>query len=164
MKCKVQEMMIESNANEEAIDKWTAEPDEKLEKLEQPMADIEKVIKNWDRRKSIEEKKTRKTKIREKNSRRKTNRGDETGASNAGKKGKYNNKDPKGKLLKLVISQFSVHTYRFWNQFETQIDKSELSSVVHNLGVLAHFSSWGTFEIESKIRQEKIVKIHKGFE
>ena len=108
--------------------------------------------------------KTKKTKIREKNSRRKTNRGDETGASNVGKKGKDNNKDPKGKLLKLVISQFSVHTYRFWNQFETQIDKSELSSVVHNLGVLAHFSSWGTFEIESKIRQEKIVKIHKGFE
>ena len=60
MKCKVQEMMIESNANEEAIDKWTAEPDEKLEKLEQPMADIEKVIKNWDRRKSIEEKKQEK--------------------------------------------------------------------------------------------------------
>ena len=56
MKYKVQEMMIESYAKEEAIDKWTAELDEKLEKMEQPMADIEKAIKNWERGKSIEEK------------------------------------------------------------------------------------------------------------
>ena len=56
MKYKVQEMMIESNTNEEAIEKWTAELDEKLEKMEQPMADIEEVIKNWERRKSIKEK------------------------------------------------------------------------------------------------------------
>ena len=56
MKYKVQEMMIESNAKEGAIDKWTAELDEKLEKMEQPMADMEEAIKNWERRKSIKEK------------------------------------------------------------------------------------------------------------
>ena len=56
MKYKVQEMMIESKTKEEAIDKWTGELDEKLEKIEQPMADIEEAIKNWERRKSIEEK------------------------------------------------------------------------------------------------------------
>ena len=56
MKYKVQEMMIESNAKEEAIDKWTAELDEKLEKMEQPMADIEEAIKYWQRKKSIEQK------------------------------------------------------------------------------------------------------------
>ena len=56
MKYKVQEMMIESSAKKEAIDKWIAELDEKLEKLEQPMADIKEAIKNWERRKSIEEK------------------------------------------------------------------------------------------------------------
>ena len=46
MEYKVQELMIESNAKEEAIDKWAAELDEKLEKIEQPMADIEEAIKN----------------------------------------------------------------------------------------------------------------------
>ena len=56
MKYKVQEMMIESKTKEEAIDKWTGELDEKLEKIEQPMADIEEAIKNWERRKSTEEK------------------------------------------------------------------------------------------------------------
>ena len=55
MKYKVQEMMIESNAKEGAIDKWTAELDEKLEKMEQPMADMEEAIKNWERRKLIKE-------------------------------------------------------------------------------------------------------------
>ena len=42
------------------------------------------------------------------------------------------NKDPKCKFPKLLISQFSIthiDYFRFWNQFETQIDKSELSSV-----------------------------------
>ena len=56
IKYKVQEMMIESKAKEEAIDKWTAKLDEKLEKMEQPMANIEEAIKYWERRKSIEEK------------------------------------------------------------------------------------------------------------
>ena len=60
MKYKVQEMVIDSNAKEEAIDKWTAKHDEKLEKKEQPKADIEEAVKNWKRRKSIEEKKEEK--------------------------------------------------------------------------------------------------------
>ena len=49
-------MKIESNANEEAIAKWTAELDEKLGKLKQPMTDIEEAPKNWKRRKAIKEK------------------------------------------------------------------------------------------------------------
>ena len=53
MKYKVQEMMIENNAKEEAINKWKAELDEKLEKMEQPMTDIEEAIKNCERRESI---------------------------------------------------------------------------------------------------------------
>ena len=48
--------MIESNANEGAFDKSTTELDEKLEKMEQPIPDIEKAIENWERRKPIEEK------------------------------------------------------------------------------------------------------------
>ena len=57
MKSKVQEMMIENNANEKTIDRWIAKLDEKLEKMEQSIADKEESIKNWERRKSIEEKK-----------------------------------------------------------------------------------------------------------
>ena len=56
MKYKLQEMMIENNAKEKAIDKWTAEFDEKLEKMEQTMSDVGEAIKNWQRRKSVEEK------------------------------------------------------------------------------------------------------------
>ena len=52
-------MKIESNANEEAIAKWTAELDEKLGKLKQPMTDIEEAPKNWKRRKAIKEKNKR---------------------------------------------------------------------------------------------------------
>ena len=48
-------MIIENNANEENVDKWTAKQDEKLDEIEQPMVDIEETIKNWERRKSIEE-------------------------------------------------------------------------------------------------------------
>ena len=79
MKYKVQEMMIESNANEVAIDKYAQPKFETLEKMEQPKADIEKAIKNWEKEKINRTEKPR-TKIRDKNSRRKTER-DETGAS-----------------------------------------------------------------------------------
>ena len=40
-------MIIENNANEENVDKWTPKQDEKLDKIEQPMVDIEETIKNW---------------------------------------------------------------------------------------------------------------------
>lgn len=52
----VQEMMIESNANEGPFDKLITELDEKLENMEQPIPDIEKAIENWEKRKPIEEK------------------------------------------------------------------------------------------------------------
>ena len=112
MKYKVQEMMSESNANEEAIAKWTAEPNEKLEKLEEPMADIEKVIKNWDRRKSIEEKKQEKQRFERRIGEEKQTEEMRQELQTQVKKGKDGNKDPRGKLSKLV-SQLSVHTYRF---------------------------------------------------
>ena len=41
MKYTVEEIIIENKANEESTDKWTAKPDEKLEKIEQPIADVE---------------------------------------------------------------------------------------------------------------------------
>ena len=66
-KCKAQEMMIKSNAKEEAIDKWTAEIDEKLDEMEQPMADTEEAIKNWESRKSIEEKNQEEQRFKKKN-------------------------------------------------------------------------------------------------
>ena len=47
--------------------------------MEQPMADIEEEIKNWERIKSIEEKNQEEPRF-ERNSRRKTDRGDKTGA------------------------------------------------------------------------------------
>ena len=47
-------------------------------------------------------------------------------------RGEDNNKDSKCRLPKLVISQLNgthIDYFKFWDQFETQIDKSELSSV-----------------------------------
>ena len=47
-------------------------------------------------------------------------------------RGEDNNKDPKCKLPKLVIPQLNgthINYFKFWNQFKTQTDKSELSSV-----------------------------------
>ena len=67
-----------------------------------------------------------------KNSGRKTDRGEETGASkNKINKRENSNKDS-GSLLKLFISQFKgTHTdhFRFWNQFETKIDKSKVTKL-----------------------------------
>ena len=125
--------MIESKAKEEVIDKWTAELDEKLEKMEQTMADIEEAMKIWERRKSIEEKHQEKQRferrIREEQQIEEM-RSELQKSSRI--RGKDNNKDPKCKLPHLVISQFNdthIDYFRFWNQFETQIDKSELSPV-----------------------------------
>ena len=56
MKYTVEEIIIENKANEESTDKWTAKPDEKLEKIEQPIADVEETVKNCERRKSCEKK------------------------------------------------------------------------------------------------------------
>ena len=46
-----------------------------------------------------------------------------------------------------------------------------LTAVVYELGVLGHFPPWDIFRLEGiktfwlkKIRQEKIIKIHKDFE
>ena len=135
MKYKVQEMMIESSAKKEAIDKWTAELDEKLEKLEQPMADIKEAIKNWERRKSIEEKNKNK-KIQKLERRIREGKQIEEMRQELQKssriRGEDNNKDPKCILPKLVVSQFNgthIDYFRFWNQFETRKDKSELSLV-----------------------------------
>ena len=131
MKYKVQEMMIESNAKEGAIDKWTAELDEKLEKMEQPMADMEEAIKNWDRRKSVKEKNQEEQRFE-----RRIREGKQLEEmrqelqKSSRIRGKDNNKDSKCKLPKLVISQFNgthIDYFRFWNQLETQIDKSERS-------------------------------------
>ena len=51
MKYTVEEIIIENKTNEESTDKWTAKPDEKLEKIEQPIADVEETVKNCERRK-----------------------------------------------------------------------------------------------------------------
>lgn len=51
---------------------------------------------------------------------------------------KNSNKDSKCKLPKLVILQFNgthIDDFIFWNQFETQIDKSGLSSVTKLLNL-----------------------------
>ena len=131
MKYKVQETMIENNAKEGAIDKWTAELDEKLEKMEQPMADMEEAIKNWDRRKSVKEKNQEEQRFE-----RRIREGKQLEEmrqelqKSSRIRGEDNNKDSKCKLPKLVISQFNgthIDYFRFWNQLETQIDKSERS-------------------------------------
>ena len=100
MKYKVQEMMIESSAKKEAIDKWTAEPDEKLERRIREGKLIEEVRQELQKSSRI--------------------------------RGEDNNKDPKCTLPKLVVSLFNgthIDYVRFWNQFETRKDKSELSLV-----------------------------------
>ena len=95
------------------------------------MADIEKAIKNWDRRKSIEEKNQEQkfeTRIREE----KQGEMRQELQKSSRIRGEDNNKDPKCKLPKLVIPQLNgthINYFKFWNQLKTQTDKSEWSSV-----------------------------------
>ena len=56
MKYIVEEIIIENKVNDESTDKWTAKSDKKLEKIEQPIADVEETVKNCKRRKSSEKK------------------------------------------------------------------------------------------------------------
>ena len=78
--------------------------------------------------------KPRRTKIREKNSRRKQMEEMRQELQNSSRiMGEDSNKDLKWKIPKLVISWFNgthIDYFRFWNQFEAQIYKSELSSVM----------------------------------
>ena len=133
MKYKVQEMMIENSAKEEAIDKWTAELDEKLEKMEQPITDIEEAIKNCERRESIEEKNQEEQRFERKIREEKQIEEMRQEFQKSSRIRRVdNNKDAKCELPKLVISEFNgthIDYFRFWNQFETRIDKSEQSSV-----------------------------------
>ena len=126
--------MIKSKAKEEAIDKWTVELDKKLYKMEQPMTDIEETIKNQERRKSIKKKNQEEQRfersIREEKQIEEMRQ--ELQKSSRIRR-EDNNKDPQCKLPELVISQFSgihIDYFRFRYQFETQIDKSELLSVM----------------------------------
>ena len=124
MKYKVQEMMIENNAKEEAINKWTAELDEKLEKMEQPMTDIEEAIKNCERRESIEEKNQEKQRFERKIREEKQIEEMRQEFQKSSRIRRVdNNKDAKCKLPKLVISQFNgthIDYFRFWNKFTNQ--------------------------------------------
>ena len=95
------------------------------------MADTEEAIKNWESRKSNRREKPRRTKIQEE---KQIEEMRQELQKSSRIKGTDNNKDSKCKLPKLVISQFSgthIDYFRFWDQFETQIDKSELSSVTN---------------------------------
>ena len=125
--------MIANNAIEEAIDKWTAELDEKLGKMEQLIADREEETKNQERKKSIEERNQEEQRFERKIREEKhiVERKEELQKTSRIKE-ENSNKDPEYKLPKLLISQLNgTHTdyFRFWNQFETKIGKSELLSV-----------------------------------
>ena len=51
-------------------------------------------------------------------------------------------KDPKAKLPKLVISKFegtALDWFRFWNQFETEIDQQDRISPVTKYSYLKEF-------------------------
>ena len=94
--------MIESNANEVAIDKYAQPKFETLEKMEQPTADIEKAIKNWEKEKINRIEKPR-TQIREEKQREMRQELQKSSRIRA----EDNNKDPKCKLPKLVIPQLN---------------------------------------------------------
>ena len=109
MKYKIQETIIESNAKEEAIDKWTAKLDEKLQKMEQPMADIEETTKNWERRKSMEEKNQEKQRFERRiQEKKQIDEMRQELQKSSRIRGEDNNKDLKCKLSKLVISQYRL--------------------------------------------------------
>ena len=81
MKYTVEEIIIENKANEESTDKWTAKPDEKLEKIEQSIADVEETVKNCERRKSCEKKNQEEDSREEFEKKKKPDRYDTTRAS-----------------------------------------------------------------------------------
>ena len=126
-------MMVKSNTKEEAIDKQPAKLDEKLHKMEKQMADMEEAIKNWERRKSIDENNQEEQRFERRIRGEKQIEEMRQGLQKSSRiRREDNKKDRKCKLPKLVISQFSgthIDQFRFWNQFQTQIDKSELSPV-----------------------------------
>ena len=97
------------------------------------MADIEEAIKNWEGRKSIKENNQEEQKFKRRIQEEKQIEEMRHELQKSSRiRGEGNNKDQKCKLLKLVISQFNgkhINYFRFWNQFEIQTDKSELSSV-----------------------------------
>ena len=100
--------------------------------MEQPIADIEEAIKIWETRKSIEMKNQEEQRFERRIGEEQRIEEVRQELQKSSRIRGEDNKDPKSKFPKLVTSQFNgthIDYFRFWNQFETQIDKSELSSV-----------------------------------
>ena len=143
LKYKKQEKMVEEEKDTMEIEKWSRDLDEQVARFDEPMEMIQIVIKEVkeaqddDVRREQEHEEERRMERRLEEERRVTEMKLELKKKYEDKREDQSKKLPadsttKVKLPKLVITKFEgthFDWFRFWNQFENEIDKSELNSV-----------------------------------
>ena len=137
LKVNIQEMKFEEGANEDEIRKWTSEIDEILTNfvsIESELREMVKEIKRVETEKEQREKEQRRHNIEKEFEKERFEQ-----KYNHEKKleelhEKISSKQPesKVKLPKLEITKFKgthMDWFRFWNQYEVEIDKADISPV-----------------------------------
>lgn len=137
LKVNIQEMKFEEGANEDEIRKWTSEIDESLTNfagIESELREMVKEIKRVETEKEQREKEQRRHNIEKEFEKERFEQ-----KYNHEKKleelhEKISSKQPesKVKLPKLEITKFKgthMDWFRFWNQYEVEIDKADISPV-----------------------------------
>ena len=139
LKYKVQELMISESEESKAIDEFTAKIEEDMARFDGVVSELEKSVKRLN---DGEQAKTR-SKVdqeQEENFRRRYEEEMRLEEMRMEMRKKYVDSEGKKsasesnkvKLQKLVISKFegsALGWFRFWNQFETEIDKQDISPV-----------------------------------
>ena len=142
LKYKVEEQMIEDEKESSEIQEWATKLEGDILTYDHPVEDIEKRIQHIVKEKEIEERRDdmeqeeRRLERKLKEERLITEMKLELKKSHEKKEeiGKTSTKEEKvkAKLPKLIISVFQgthIDWFRFWNQFESDIDKSDLPAV-----------------------------------
>ena len=147
LKYKVQEIMTEKNEEASDIDAYAEQLEERISQFDAVISSLERAIKLL--ADSAEAKsRRREDQEQEVEFRRKLEQEKQLEEMRMKMRKQFEKKegkkkeDPKAKLPKLVISKFegtALDWFRFWNQFETEIDQQDHISLLQNIHIWRSF-------------------------
>ena len=124
-------MLGEESATDK-IEEWSEELEESVRRFEEPMTIKQDAINKWKEKKTMDGRKEEENKFARRIEEERKIEEMRQKLQKSIKVSEDQTKEEKVKLPKLVISPFTgthIDFFRFWNQFETQLDKSDLHYV-----------------------------------
>ena len=124
--------MISEESTAEEIEERSDQLEESVRRFEEPMTIIQDAINQWKEKKTIKNRKEEESKFARRMEEEKKIEEIRQKLQRSIRVSGGQPREKKVKLPKLVISPFTgthIDFFRFWNQFETQIDKSDLQCV-----------------------------------